>query len=55
MHPSKWYTASAVVGIVFASSVDTVLNSLSIICKDLIIILWVEGKTIHLRTFDEKD
>ena len=27
MRPSKWYTASAVVGIVFASSVDTVLNS----------------------------
>ena len=36
-------------------SVDTVLNSFSIICKDLIIILWVEGRTIHLRTLDEKD
>ena len=55
MHPSWWYTASAVVGIVFVSSVDTILNSFGIICRDLKIILWVEGKAIHLRTLDEKD
>ena len=40
---------------VIVLSVGTILNILSIICKDLVKFLWTEGKTIHLQALGVKD